>query len=339
MKFFFNLQWPLLKPKIPVIASVARQSSDVWYWSSRDCFVPRQFLLHCSTTLRPCKYRNDGITTFFSIIRTIVFSSILLLNSSLVSASHNFGGLDMCALYPEVMPPGLKPEQLPDAGGQGALLMQNYCTQCHELPGPGRHTAEEWPQVLDRMLVIMDVADRFGGLLGNVKTLSSDESDQLRSYLVSHALKPLAQTPQKAGLGAGARAFANAYERHCSACHALPDPAQYDVDWSDLLKRMQRNMQVMKYSPPSADSMMQIQLYLQNNRAVEPSHVSAGEYSANHLKLNMAGNSVRLNDRKFSQRNLNMGSWLSLGVFFLLAFIGLLRWWNSHQHSQTHKTK
>ncbi len=71
----------------------------------------------------------------------------------------------MCALYPEVMPPGLMPAQLPDAGGQGALLMQNYCTQCHELPGPGRHTAEEWPQVLDRMLVIMDVADRFGGLL------------------------------------------------------------------------------------------------------------------------------------------------------------------------------
>jgi len=252
------------------------------------------------------------------------------MHGSSVFASHNFGGLDMCALYPEVMPPGLTPEQLPDAGGQGALLMQNYCTQCHELPGPGRHTAEEWPQVLDRMLVIMDVADRFGGLLGNVKTLSSDESDQLRSYLVSHALKPLAQTPQKAGLGAGARAF----ENHCSACHALPDPAQYDVDWSGLLKRMQRNMQVMKYSPPSADSMMQIQLYLQNNKAVEPGLVSAGEYSGNHLKLNMAGNSVRFNDRKFSS-----GSWLSLGVFFLLAFIGLLRWWNSHQHSQTHKSK
>ncbi len=264
--------------------------------------------------------------TFFRPLRPVLLLTVLFLNSSLVFASHNFGGLDMCALYPEVMPPGLMPEQLPDASGQGALLMQNYCTQCHELPGPGRHTAEEWPQVLERMLIIMDVADRFGGLLGNVKTPSPDEREQLRSYLVSHALKPLAQTPK----GAGARAF----ENHCSACHVLPDPALYDVDWSDLLKRMQRNMQVMKYSPPSADSMLQIQLYLQNNKAVEPSHVSAGEYSANHLKLNMAGNSVRLNDRKFSS-----GSWLSLGVFFLLAFIGLLRWWNSHQHSQTHKTK
>ena len=244
---------------------------------------------------------------------------VLLLNSSLVFASHSFGGLDMCALYPEVMPPGLMPEQLPDAGGQAALLMQNYCTQCHELPGPGRHTAEEWPQVLDRMLVIMDVADRFGGLLGDIKTPSSSERDQLRNYLVLHALKPLAQTPQGAG--------ANAFENHCSACHVLPDPAQYGVDWSGLIKRMLRTMQVMKYAPPSADSMMQIQLYLQNNKnRVDTNHVSAGDHSSDPLGLNMAGDSISFNDRKFSA-----GSWLSLGLFFLLVFIGLLRWWSSHQ--------
>ncbi len=263
--------------------------------------------------------------TFLRPPLSILLLTILLLDSGLVFASHNFAGLDMCALYPEVMPPGLKPQQLPDAGGQSALLMQNYCTQCHELPGPGRHTAEEWPQVLERMLVIMDVADRFGGLLGNVKTPSFDEREQLRTYLVLHALKPLQQKPQ----GTGARAF----ENNCNGCHALPDPAQYDVDWSNLIKRMQRNMQVMKYSPPSADSMMQIQLYLQNNKAAEPGHVSAGEYSADHLKLNMAGDSVR-----FENRKLNSGSWLSLGVFFLLAFIGLLRWWHSRQHSHPQKT-
>ncbi|MDT8281567.1 MAG: hypothetical protein RQ982_02005 [Gammaproteobacteria bacterium] len=245
---------------------------------------------------------------------------VLLMHGSLVFASHSFGGLDMCALYPEVMPPGLMPEQLPDAGGQGALLMQNYCTQCHELPGPGRHTAEEWPQVLDRMLLIMDVADRFGGLLGNVKTPSTSEREQLRSYLVFHALKPMTQTPQ----GAGARVFANAYEGHCSACHALPDPAQYDVDWSSLIKRMQRNMQVMKYTPPSADSMMQIQLYLQNNNhSVATGPVSTG----NHPGLNIAGNNASFNEKKFSD-----GSWWSLGVFFVLASIGLLRWWYNQQH-------
>lgn len=254
--------------------------------------------------------------TLLRPLLSVLLLIISLMNSILVFASHNFGGLDMCALYPEVMPPGLKPEQLPDAGGQGALLMQNYCTQCHELPGPGRHTAEEWPQVLDRMLVLMDIADRFGGLLGNVKIPSPGERDQLRSYLVLHALKPMTRAPQGAG--------ASTFENHCSACHALPDPAQYDVDWSSLIKRMQRNMQVMKYSPPSADSMMQIQLYLQkNNNFVDTSHVSDGD----HLSLNMTGNRVSFSERKFSE-----GSWWSLGIFFVLAFIGLLRWRNSHQH-------
>lgn len=246
------------------------------------------------------------------------------MNSTVVLANHNFGGLDMCALYPEVMPPGLKPEQLPDAGNPAASLMQNYCTQCHELPGPGRHTAEEWPQVLERMLVIMDVADRFGGLLGNVKTPSAEEREQLRHYLVLHALKPLTQKPQGVG--------ASAFENHCSACHALPDPAQYEIDWTVLIKRMQRNMQIMKYSPPTADSMMQIQLYLQNNNVAKSSQVASNKHSASHLKLNMAGNSMHFNENKLKRNQLNSGSWLSLGIFFLLAFIGLLRWWYSHQN-------
>lgn len=262
--------------------------------------------------------------TIIRPLLSVFLVTILLMNSTLVSASHNFGGLDMCALYPEVMPPGLKPAQLPAAGGQGAMLMQNYCTQCHELPGPGRHTAEEWPQVLERMLVIMDVADRFGGLLGNVKTPSADERDQLRSYLVLHAIKPMTQAPKGAG--------ASAFENHCSACHALPDPAQYDIDWTVMIKRMQRNMQVMKYSPPTADSMLLIQRYLQNNKAVEISRVVTDEISGDHLKLNMTGNSVRFKENKFSD-----GSWLSLGVFFLLASIGFVRWWNSYQRRNPRK--
>jgi mono/diheme cytochrome c family protein len=254
------------------------------------------------------------------IFRTLLLTwlqLVLLIVSSSVIASHSFGGMDLCALYPEVMPPGLMPNQLPDAGGAGAALMQGYCTQCHAMPGPGRHSAEEWPQVLDRMLVLMDVADRFGGLLGNVKTPSSDERDQLRSYLVLHALKPMTGTPQ----GAGASAFQN----HCSACHALPDPARYNhVDWPGLIKRMQHHMVVMKYAPPSADTLMQVQLYLQMNNnpvATDPVAVSG------RLTPAAAGDAVSFYDRSFS-----LGSWLALGPFFLFVIIGLVRWWNNHQH-------
>jgi len=247
----------------------------------------------------------------------------LLLNNSIAFASHSFAGLDMCALYPEVMPPGLEPEQLPEAGGPAAVLMESYCVQCHALPGPGRHTAEEWPQVLDRMLMIMDVAERFGGLLGNIKTPSAEQREQLRSYLSMHALKPLLSTPQGTG--------ASAFENHCSACHALPDTAQYDVDWPSLIKRMQRNMQVMQYSPPSADSMTQIQLYLQNNKA----HVDAGEVSvADNLKLGITGENIGLKNREPGQGDLGLGSWVSLGVFFLLISIGLLRWSNNYLNTE-----
>jgi len=241
---------------------------------------------------------------------------IFMLNISSAYASHSFAGLDMCAVYPEVMPPGLMPEQLPDAGGQSALLMQTYCTQCHALPGPGRHTAEQWPQVLERMFVLMDVADRFGGLLGNVKTPSLHERDQLNHYLVLHALKSVTAKPQGVG--------ASAFENHCGGCHALPDPAQYShLDGSNLIKRMQRNMEVMKYAPPSADTMMQIQLYWQNNiNPVETEAVSADDF----LMPDQSNDSVHVSDRKFS-----FGSWLALAPFFLLIIIGLLRWWNNHQ--------
>ncbi len=249
----------------------------------------------------------------------ILFHALLLvfiLNNSSVFASHSFAGMDMCAIYPEVMPPGLMSEQLPEAGGQGALLMEEYCTQCHALPGPGRHTAEEWPQVLERMQVLMDVADRFGGLLGNVKTPSFDEREQLRDYLILYALKPVKTKPQGVG--------ANAFENYCGDCHALPDMSQYShIDGSSLIKRMQRNMAVMKYSPPSSDSMMQIQLYLQENSgSIAVSNAAVDEWLTVEKNTDVD---------KFYNKSFNFGSWLALAPFFILVFIGLLRWWSDHK--------
>lgn len=253
----------------------------------------------------------------FQALPLVFLSLVLMMESSPVMANHSYGGMDLCALYPEVMPPGLAPDQLPDAGGPGAVLMQGYCTQCHALPGPGRHSAEEWPQVLDRMLVLMDVADRFGGLLGNVKTPASEERDQLRDYLVLHALKTMSETPQ----GTGASAFQN----HCSACHALPDPAQYkNADWPGQIKRMQHHMVVMKYPPPSAYTMMQIQHYLQkNSHPVTTNPVAVSD----HLAPTATGDAASFYNRSFST-----GSWLALGPFFLFVAIGLVRWRKKYRH-------
>ena len=243
------------------------------------------------------------------LFKTIPLILVILLVSPQLLASHSFGGLDMCALYPEVMPPGLPAEQLPDAAGEGARLMQTYCTQCHELPGPGRHTADEWPTVMQHMLTLMDVANRFGGLMGNIKNPTSEEREKLQSYLSHHSLRPLQQTPS----GFGGRAF----ENHCGACHALPDPLQYDSEvWSGILKRMQHNMTVMKYTPPSSEVMLNIQHYLQSSQEVD------------QVSFKKADNpDTAVHDHQSEVSSIHLGSALALGPFLLLVILGLLRWW------------
>jgi len=241
-------------------------------------------------------------------IKQISLILLVLLVSPQVIASHSFGGIDMCALYPEVMPPGLPSEQLPDATGQGARLMQTYCAQCHELPGPGRHTADEWPKVMQHMSTLMDVANHFGGLMGKIKNPTEEEREQLQLYLLRHGLKPLQKTPS--GLGAGA------FENHCSACHALPDPMQYDKNaWPGILKRMQRNMTVMKYTPPSFEVMLQIQHYIQSVHKVDqvPVKIANNQYIAEK-------------NRPLDASPIHPDSWLALGPFLLLIILGLLRW-------------
>ena len=260
----------------------------------------------------------------------LILQLVLLLSSLPVFANHSFGGLDMCALYPEVMPPGLMLGQMPESGGKGAVLMQSYCTQCHALPGPGRHTAKEWPQVLDRMLVLMDVANRFGGLLGRVNTPTTEEREQLSSYLNRYALKPLSNPlskethPQRLqGLGA------TAFENHCGNCHALPDPAQYrSSDWTGLTKRMQRNMVIMKYPLPSSEVMMQIQLFLQQH-SQQPSLQHAGLQIEHQSENPESYISASVGAELFSVQQFRGGRWLALGPFFVLMVLGLVRWRNS----------
>lgn len=240
---------------------------------------------------------------------------LLSMTATAAQASHSFGGLDMCALYPEVMPPGMPLAQLPEAASDGALALQNYCTQCHELPGPGRHTRDEWPEVLERMNTLMAVANRFGGLLGNVKIPAPAEYRQLVDYLDRHSLQPLNTQPE--GLGA------NAFAQHCSACHALPDPAQHSVsEWSAVIKRMQRNMQIMRYDAPSADSLMQIQLYLQTGQT---GHAPGAAFTEPRLTPAPTEHSSRFKSIA-----------LALGPFLLLVFIGLLRW--RIGHNKKHRT-
>jgi len=42
-------------------------------------------------------------------------------------------------------------QPLPDQQSKEAQLYEHYCSQCHTLPSPRAHTAQEWPSVVARM--------------------------------------------------------------------------------------------------------------------------------------------------------------------------------------------
>ena len=68
-----------------------------------------------------------------------------------------------------IVPPGVKPGNLPAPGSEGANLVAKYCVQCHNLPSPLMHSAAEWPGVADRMFQRMSMCSRMSGMgmMGN----------------------------------------------------------------------------------------------------------------------------------------------------------------------------
>lgn len=186
---------------------------------------------------------------------------LMLLCSALIwpaaaLANHDWGGIDVCSVYRNTAPPGFDPAALPQSSGPGARLLTRYCTQCHELPGPGHHTAGEWPAVLERMQVLMETSQRFRGLMGRIAAPDADERATLRAYLSNNALTPLRGLPH----GPGAGAFAS----HCATCHALPDPRQHPAaDWPAVVARMARNAGIMQRGGMAPDVQDALIGYLQ----------------------------------------------------------------------------
>ena len=65
-----------------------------------------------------------------------------------------------------IIPKGINPDALPGPDERGATILVLYCAQCHELPTPLMHTAEEWQGVVKRMQERMQV--RRGGMLSRM---------------------------------------------------------------------------------------------------------------------------------------------------------------------------
>ena len=151
-------------------------------------------------------------------------------------------------------PEGFRPADLPDANSVGAGLVAKYCAQCHALPTPTAHSATDWPRVVRRMWLRMDLLPEVFG----VQTPMVGERAQLLNYLTDYAL---VVSGGALPAGKGRDDFANV----CSRCHALPDPGAHSAqDWVAVFQRMERNMGRMKVSPPTAEESEGILTYLQS---------------------------------------------------------------------------
>ena len=147
-------------------------------------------------------------------------------------------------------PAGLAAGDLPEPASRGALLVVQYCGQCHALPTPAAHSATDWPSVARRMWLRMEWLPSSLG----VKVPAPSERGTILSYLLANSLKVSgAMLPA----GKGRDAFAVV----CSQCHGLPDPGTHSADdWPAVYSRMERNMERMQILPPGGTASTDILL-------------------------------------------------------------------------------
>lgn len=163
----------------------------------------------------------------------------------------------------DVLPPGMDPALLPEPKSEGARLLTGYCTQCHNLPGPGMHAAAEWPEVVRRMNSRMQMMS--GGMMG-VTAPSASELNRVIEYLQTHAQKPM-DISHYPDLNT---AIGKAFRAVCTQCHVLPDPKQHTaIEWPGVVVRMKKNMSIMGKDVPDEATTKMITGFLQRH-AREP---------------------------------------------------------------------
>ena len=198
----------------------------------------------------------------------------------------------MRTMMSDVVPPGVKPNNLPAPGSAGAKLMARYCIQCHNLPSPMMHSAAEWPGVADRMFQRMTMCSRMSGMgmmgkmggmgmkgmmggtsgnammgMMNVKAPSAKEQEIIVAYLKEHSLKSIQPGALPSPRTKGAILFAAT----CAQCHALPDPRQHTAQqWPPVVARMRENMVAMGKTVPNAATLRTITEFLQVAARAKP---------------------------------------------------------------------
>jgi hypothetical protein len=141
-----------------------------------------------------------------------------------------------------ILPPAIRPNELPEAESEGAKLTVRYCVQCHYLPNPHMHTADRWSGIVERMVWRMQGKGNLGTLMkdmmAGIAAPSREEVAILDRYLRKYSQQAI--DPRHPGLRTEAgRMFSLA----CSQCHAAPDPRQHaPSEWPAIVARMKEHM-------------------------------------------------------------------------------------------------
>ena len=149
-------------------------------------------------------------------------------------------------------PPGIQIEDLPDPQSAGARMLQSYCVTCHSLPSPAMHSATDWPSVVRRMWLRMDLLDPQYA----IPTPQLGERIVLLDYLTTNSLKvSRANLPD----APGRQSFVNT----CAQCHELPDPHQHSAqDWFVTVRRMNDHMRAILQRELTTAEIDEISRYL-----------------------------------------------------------------------------
>ncbi len=168
----------------------------------------------------------------------------------------------MQGMMSDVLPPGIEPALLPEPQSQGALLLGRYCSQCHNLPGPGTHTADEWPAVVERMNPRMQMMSGPGRMGVMVDSPSESELQSILRYLQEYSQKPIDEAQYDDLDSSEGRAF----QSTCSLCHALPDPQQHtSEEWPAVVERMKQNMVTQGKAVPNEATVEEVVGFLQRH--------------------------------------------------------------------------
>ena len=164
----------------------------------------------------------------------------------------------MRSMMSGVVRPGVEPQDLAEPKSEGAKLVAQYCAQCHNLPSPGMHSAQEWPAIAERMFRREEM---MGGMM-DVEAPTSQQQQTIVAYLEKHALKSVNPRAIPARKTPGALLFASS----CSRCHALPDPRLYTAaEWPAIVAKMQGYMKSMGKPVLSDQDKQEIIHYLQKH--------------------------------------------------------------------------